>query len=184
MDNILDNQTYLCYNAHIFKIYNKGVFCMNVKKIILGTLAGGILLSGVSAAAMTTADFDNAMEKGIRYFNRDLYYEARDEFQWFADYNWGALNAGQQQYLLDYLDGTKALIQQLEANKRKSNSYSFSRSQAIAAVKNYWESNYPYYDPLTKFNVTDYGKYYIVSASMGIDWSDFYVYKDGTVYEN
>ena len=148
---------------------------MNVKKIILGTLAGGILLSGVSAA-MTTADFDNAMEKGIRYFNRDLYYEARDEFQWFADYNWGALNAGQQQYLLDYLDGTKALIQQLEANKRKSNSYSFSRSQAIAAVKNYWESNYPYYDPLTKFNVTDYGKYYIVSASMGIDRSDFYDY--------
>ena len=184
MDNILDNQTYLCYNAHIFKIYNKGVFCMNVKKIILGTLAGGILLSGVSAAAMTTADFDNAMEKGIRYFNRVLYYEARDEFQWFADYNWGALNAGQQQYLLDYLDGPKALIQQLEANKRKSNSYNISSSQAIAAVKNYWESNYPYYDSLTEFNVTDHGTYYTVSASMGIDWSDFYVYKDGTVYEN
>ena len=36
---------------------------MNVKKIILGTLAGGILLSGVSAAAMTTADFDNAWKR-------------------------------------------------------------------------------------------------------------------------
>ena len=158
---------------------------MKAKKIVLGTLAGGILLSGLSASAMTTADFDNAMKKGINYFNRDLYYEARDEFQWFADYNWGALNEGQQQYLLDYLDGTKALIQKLESAPKKTNTYNFSSNQAIAAVKSYWANNYPYYDSLVKFSVSDYGSYYIVSASMGIDWIGFTVYKDtGAVYEN
>ena len=158
---------------------------MKIKKLLCAALAAVAVVPTVSAFAMSTAEFDNGMRNGINYFNRGLYYEARDEFQWFADYNWGALNAGQQQYLLDYLDGTKALIQQLEANKRKSNSYSFSRSQAIAAVKNYWESNYPYYDSLTEFNVTDHGTYYTVSASMGIDWTTFTVYKsNGAVYEN
>ncbi len=157
---------------------------MKVKSIFCGALAGGILLSGMSAVAMTTADFDDAMEKGISYFNRGMYYEACDEFQWFADYNWGALNAGQQQYLLDYLDGTKALIYQLEKSENDTGNYDITSDQAISAVKDYWESCYPYYDSLVKFNVTDYGKYYIVSASMGIDWIEFLVYKDGRVFEN
>ena len=61
-----------------------------------------------------TYSFDSGMRKGINYFNQGLYYEARDEFQWFADYNWGSLNSSQQKYLLDYLDGAKAKIKEVE----------------------------------------------------------------------
>lgn len=67
----------------------------------------------IAASAMSTQDFDNGMAKGINYFNRGLYYEAKDEFQWFCDANWGNMNSGQQQYALDYLGGTKAKIRSL-----------------------------------------------------------------------
>ncbi len=73
-----------------------------------------------SANAMSTADFDKGMAQGISYAENGLYYEAKDEFQWFADANWGALNSGQQQYLLDYLDGSKAKILQIESQKSAS----------------------------------------------------------------
>ena len=64
--------------------------------------------------AMPRNQFDSGMSKGISYFDRGLYYEARDEFQWFCDANWGKMNAGQQKYALDYLDGTKLRIQKWE----------------------------------------------------------------------
>lgn len=84
----------------------------------------------ISVSAMSTQDFDNGMAKGIDYFNSGLYYEAKDEFQWFCDANWGNMNSGQQQYALDYLGGTKAKIQQWE------NLYKY-KSVLINYAKNY-----------------------------------------------
>ena len=66
--------------------------------------------------AMSKWDFDNGMQKGIDYFNQGLYYEARDEFQWFCDYNWGSMTQSQQKYALDYLGGTKQAIFNMEVN--------------------------------------------------------------------
>ncbi len=59
-------------------------------------------------------EFDKGMAKGIAYFNKAMYYEAKDEFQWFCDYNWGRMNEGQQKYALDYLGGAKAKIAEWE----------------------------------------------------------------------
>ena len=87
---------------------------MKTKKMVCIALTAATLLSTVSAFAMSTYSFDSGMRKGINYFNQGLYYEARDEFQWFADYNWGSLNSSQQKYLLDYLDGAKAKIKEVE----------------------------------------------------------------------
>lgn len=64
--------------------------------------------------AMETSEFDTGMSKGIEYFNKGMYYEARDEFQWFCDANWGKMNAAQQKYALDYLGGSKQKIQEWE----------------------------------------------------------------------
>ena len=91
---------------------------MKIRKLIASVLTGGIILTSGSAFSMPTDQFDAGVEKGISYFNQGLYYEARDEFQWFADYNWGALNEGQQQYLLDYLGAAKREIQKFESTTR------------------------------------------------------------------
>ena len=86
----------------------------NIIKKGIGIVGGlCVLLSSVSSFAMTTVEFENGMAKGIDYFNRGLYYEARDEFQWFCDFNWGKMNEGQQKYALDYLGGTKQKIYEL-----------------------------------------------------------------------
>lgn len=85
-----------------------------MKKLLCTILIVTTLLSTISAFAMTTNEFDRGMAKGISYFNRGLYYESRDEFQWFCDYNWGAMNPGQQKYALDYLDAAKAKIWEWE----------------------------------------------------------------------
>lgn len=81
---------------------------MKLKKAVSGILAAIVSLSSYSAFAMSTAEFERGMKKGIEYFNKNMYYEACDEFQWFCDFNWGKMNPGQQKYALDYLDGTKA----------------------------------------------------------------------------
>ena len=87
---------------------------MKIKKMVCIALTAAMLLSTVSAFAMSTYSFDSGMRKGINYFNQGLYYEARDEFQWFCDYNWGKMNSGQQQYALDYLNGAKLNIKNTE----------------------------------------------------------------------
>ena len=86
---------------------------MKIKKIICAAAAAAVAMSS-AAFAMPTAQFDNGMRRGINYYDRGLYYEARDEFQWFCDANWGKMNSGQRQYALDYLDGTKAKVSQWE----------------------------------------------------------------------
>lgn len=62
----------------------------------------------------STVDFDFGMAKGIQYFNNGQYYEARDEFQWFCDDNWGKMNEGQQQYALGYLNNAKEKVAEIE----------------------------------------------------------------------
>lgn len=99
-----------------------------IKKIVCIVSAVAILLSATSAFAMSTTNFDRGMAKGIDYFNRGMYYEARDEFQWFCDYNWGAMNKGQQDYALGYLDGSKQKISEWESSQKATASYSTSSS--------------------------------------------------------
>lgn len=79
---------------------------MKIKKLLCAALSAATAFSAISGFAMTTYDFDKGMRKGINYFNQGLYYEARDEFQWFADYNWGKMNDGQREYSLNYLTDT------------------------------------------------------------------------------
>ena len=106
-----------------------------MKKVLCLILICVMLSSTHMAFAMSTSTFDKGMAKGISYFNRGMYYEAKDEFQWFCDYNWGDMNYGQQQYALDYLDGTKARIQQLE----NRNTY----NEKIKSLENWiWVKDY------------------------------------------
>ena len=77
------------------------------KKIISGAVAGTLMVSSASVLAMSTNEFDNGIQKGIEYYNKGLYGEARDEFQWFCDANWSKLNDGQKKYALDYLGESK-----------------------------------------------------------------------------
>ena len=100
-----------------------------INRIIVG-MSAIVLMGSISAFAMPTWQFDSGMEKGINYFNRRMYYEARDEFQWFCDANWGALNAGQQQYALDYLDGAQREIVAIESVLSARGQF-ISRYQAI-----------------------------------------------------
>lgn len=121
---------------------------MKFKRILSVLMMGILTLSATSAFAMPTTEFDRGMNKGIEYYNRELYYEARDEFQWFCDYNWGKMNSGQQKYALDYLGAAKQKIQQLEnRNNGRNNNTNLSSN-------NY--NNYPMY--YKHPNVPDYGK--------------------------
>ena len=92
------------------------------KKSVIALICAGIFASQSAAFAMSTRDFDNGMAKGISYFNRGLYYEAKDEFTWFKDYNYNKMNSGQQKYLDDYLNGTWNRIQQWEDKQAQVNS--------------------------------------------------------------
>lgn len=93
---------------------------MKIKKVLSSAIAAVTLLSSASAFAVPRYYFDSGISKGISYYNKGMYYEARDEFQWFADYNWEYLNSGQQKYLLDYLGSAKAKIREYEKNFKYS----------------------------------------------------------------
>ena len=81
---------------------------------------------------LTTEEFDAGMSKGIDYFNRGLYYEAKDEFQWLYNGKWNNMNEGQRQYLSDYLSGTRAKIQQWESSyKNKSALINYAKENLI-----------------------------------------------------
>lgn len=86
---------------------------------------------------LTQQQFDNGMRKGIDYFNKGMYYEARDEFQWFCDANWGKMNDGQRKYALDYLDGTKREIQNL--NTQDNGTWYHGGTYAVSGGIGYWQ---------------------------------------------
>lgn len=88
-------------------------------KKISAMLAVSSVFGLLSAYAMDSTEFDAGMKKGILYYNSGLYYEAKDEFQWFCDFNWGRMNENQQSVALKYLDNTKQKI----ANLTSGNSY-------------------------------------------------------------
>lgn len=131
-----------------------------MKKLLCCMLVGIMLISSFSVFAMSTHDFDKGMSKGISYFNRGMYYEAKDEFQWFCDYNWGALNQGQQQYALDYLDGTKAKIWEWERYVAQQAQYEAqAQSSASSYSSNSSRDGYYYRTP--------YGKKYHLDPDCG-----------------
>ena len=118
------------------------------------------LATNMSVFAMTRNDFDNGMAKGINYFNQGLYYEAKDEFQWFCDANWGSMNAGQPKYALDYLGGAKARIRKWEQSLQER-----SADWAIGLVKNEIGSYANEYNQYI-YNCYDKGSYYLVNAAV------------------
>lgn len=153
-----------------------------LKKVL--ALTAVLALSTSSAYALTTNEFDAGMAKGINYFNQGLYYEARDEFQWFCDSNWGAMNPGQQQYALDYLDGAKRGIQNWEqyvlAQSRR-----MTKDKAISLVKDVIGSEEQYLLGYV-YSAYDKGNYYLVNAKVtrnadGI--AKYRVYKDSHYVE-
>lgn len=76
--------------------------------------------------SISTAEFDRGMAKGIDYFNRGLYKEAKDEIMWFYKYNASQMNAGQKQYLNDYLQAIADLNDNTNKKYSTSNIYKFS----------------------------------------------------------
>lgn len=91
-----------------------------MKKKIVATIISCLMIFNISVFAITTQEFDAGMEKGIEYFNQGLYYEAKDEFTWFRDYNYNRMNPGQQKYLDDYLNGTWDRIEQWENSQAET----------------------------------------------------------------
>lgn len=89
------------------------------RKIIIVAIAALSMLN-ISVFGMTTQEFDEGMKKGIDYFNQGLYYEAKDEFTWFRDYNYDRMNPGQQKYLDEYLYGAKWNAEQWENSSASS----------------------------------------------------------------
>ncbi len=85
---------------------------MRFKKLISGIVVGSMLMCG-SVFAMSSSDFDNGVKKGNEYFSNGLYYEARDEFQWFCDANWYNMTTEQQKCVCDYINNTNAKIEEL-----------------------------------------------------------------------
>ena len=81
-----------------------------IKKVSVLLAVLSALCGSLSAYTMDASEFDDGMRKGISYYNHGLYYEAKDEFQWFCDFNWGRMNDYQQSVALNYLDNTKQQI--------------------------------------------------------------------------
>lgn len=149
------------------------------KKVLAATAALAMGIGSASAFAMPTYEFDNGMAKGISYFNRGLYYEARDEFQWFCDANWGAMNPGQRQYALDYLGGAQANVQKWEQYLRQEDQ-GLTGEQAIGMIRNLigeYEDSFCGY----VYSCYDKGSYYLVNAAatQNVDGiSKYRVYKN------
>ena len=147
---------------------------MKVKRLLAAALAAMATMSTVSTFAMSTAEFDNGMRNGINYFNRGLYYEARDEFQWFCDYNWGNMNSGQQKYALDYLGAAKQNVKRLE-NKLFDECYNAYKNVLLSLKRE--DSTYKFTfayindDNIPDIFVTD-GSYYAAGVRI-------YIYQNG-----
>lgn len=77
-----------------------------------------LMLSHLNVLAMSTSEFDKGMAKGISYFNRGLYYEAKDEFTWFKNSSYDDMNLGQQKYLDDYMNAANRNIEKWELQCR------------------------------------------------------------------
>lgn len=104
---------------------------------------------------MSSDEFDAGMSRGINYFNKGMYYEARDEFQWFCDANWGKMNAAQQKYALDYLGGTKAKLNEEITLYMVSNGYLESIDVPKVDMSSYLNQGWSTVKPQPKYETTD-----------------------------
>lgn len=133
-----------------------------MKKIMCKIFCSSFILLLIFSAhsfAMSRYEFDKGMKKGIEYFDKQMYYEARDEFQWFCDYNWGQMSAGQQKYALDYLGGTKQAIFKMEVNYVNPNvNYQKFKEMVLKYGEYANETNaYSYYSWFDEDTVIAYG---------------------------
>lgn len=108
-----------------------------------------------SNTQLSTSEFDTGMSKGIEYFNKGMYYEARDEFQWFCDANWGKMNAAQQKYALDYLGGTNAKLNEEITLYMVSNGYLESIDVPKVDMSSYLNKGWSTVKPQPKYETTD-----------------------------
>lgn len=80
---------------------------------------------------ITTKDFDLGMKKGIDYFNRGLYYEAKDEFRWFKDGESYRMNVGQKNYLNNYIAATDRKIALLKSANVETDKYNIHKFSVV-----------------------------------------------------
>ena len=140
----------VCY-AVVNCVMEKFVF---MKKRIISAIVVILSTFNLSAFAMSTQEFDAGMAKGISYFNQGLYYEAKDEFTWFKDYNYDRMNSGQQKYLDDYLNGTWQRIEKWENSQANNYSVLLLKEYARRYIWSiYNENNYTYTN--VRFLITD-----------------------------
>ncbi len=137
---------------NLIKMYKKDVF---MKKKIVATIVSCLMIFNISVFAMTTQEFDAGMEKGISYFNQGLYYEAKDEFTWFKDYNYDRMNSGQQKYLDDYLDGAWDRIEQWENSQADDYSVSLLKDYARRYIWSIYNEDTNSAFTNVKFLITD-----------------------------
>ena len=57
---------------------------------------------------MSSEDFKNGLHTGIDYLDKNLYYEAQNEFQQFSDNNWYNMTKEQRETIVDYINKSKA----------------------------------------------------------------------------
>ncbi len=57
---------------------------------------------------MSSEDFETGLHAGIDYLDKNLYYEAQNEFQQFSDNNWYNMTKEQQETIVDYINKSKA----------------------------------------------------------------------------
>lgn len=137
--------------------------------------------ANIAANTLQQWQFDDGMAKGISYFNKSMYKEAADEFQWFCDANWDKMNAGQREYALDYLDGAKAKFKEYVTVYKYADGYVNScdihKNRISEYAKMGWSTSYP---------ATKYEANYTALTNMATAyWKNWLYYpNDATVYDS
>lgn len=90
---------------------------------------------------MSTYEFDAGMKKGIGYYNRGMYQEAADEFEWFLDANVVRMNQGQFDYAYDYLMGalSRGLAWMVAAEADNMIAQWYGYEEAIEYVESFYD---------------------------------------------
>lgn len=132
------------------------------------------------ASSMSQTDFDNGMRNGINYFNKQLFYEAVDEFQWFCDSNWGRMNDGQKEYALGYLDGAKAKLSEYVTVYKYANGYVNSERIHKSRISEFAALGWSTSRPATKFE-TDFASLSNMATVYFKEW--LYFPSSATIYQ-
>lgn len=156
----------------------------------------GIEKQKYKKSPLTTEEFDEGMKKGIDYFQREMYTEAKDEFQWFSNAKWNNMNEGQRQYLTDYLNSAREKASEnVTKNNNSSNIVRITPSKPSISTKNFdlgmakgisYFKQGKYIDAMLEFQTfcdKNWGKMnegqqkyaldYLGSAKARVNWKDF-----------